>query len=313
MKRLATLTLIAGVSLGDVAATRAEPVPVPAYLPYDDAMQVPFTDWERPYDDAGYALLAAAPPYLSPLPPGAPSSSPAAATGTTTAARRSRYPRAELDRPAVLPLGVVIASLDAATVPATGPHPEHVAARPEIAGGLPYRRELRVSYAQPLGGDDGPRWLAARTGTRLWGNPWLVVSTRSTLTYDAGGRRFGVSSSGVRIAATVGRVGVVVQPEQLTFDLGGDTPPQLAVPLAAGVQVTPILWMHAETAWRVAELVDDRLVRRDPGPLPVGLAAIASVAPRLDLRATITGDVRRDGVVTSSVGWSLGLAYIFGG
>lgn len=308
---LSTVTLVA-------AAGTAQAQPLAGYMPYPDALRLPYTDWELPYD-AAMPMLASTAPYAAPLPPLSSASPPSdehtcpATAKAAEAKGPKKYPRAVLERPAVVPLGIGTGTVDLVAVPASGAHAAHLAAVPAIAAGLPAGSDLIVGIEQPLGGDGGASMLAVSTGFRLHGRSWLSINSRSTVTYDLGASAWGTSTSGLRVAVMAGKVGVWIRPEQLRFDLDGVDAPRLTLPLAAGVQLTPTIWTQLEADVHVAELQDNRFVRAPTEALPVGVAAVISLAPRVDLRARVGGEVGADGVVSPTVSWLMGLSYIVGG
>lgn len=317
---------LAGLALSTLtlAAPGAAPAePFAGYLPYPDALRLPYTDWELPHD-AAMPMLASTTPYATPLPPMSSASAssdghdghtcPATATSASADARGvKQYPRAVLERPAIVPFGIGTGTVDLVAVPAGAGHAAHLAAAPAIAAGLPAGSDLVVAIEQPLGGDGGGSMLAVSTGVRLHGRPGLSVSSRSTVTYDLGASAWGTSTSGLRVAVTAGKLGVWIRPEQLRFDLDGVDAPRLTLPLAAGVQLTPTIWTQLEADVHVAELRDNRFVRAPTPALPVGVAAVISLAPRVDLRARVGGEVGADGVVSPTLSWLMGLSYIVGG
>lgn len=221
--------------------------------------------------------------------------------------RARRYPREVIDRPALVPFGVVVATGDLDGGGTAG----GLGASAAATAGLPLGLEVGLAYRRAAGAA-GDRTTAS-AGMRLLGAGPLVVSAHAAVERDAAASApVDRALAGVRIAATLGRAAVWLRPTQLSVDLRGEAPARLVAPISVGLQLAPSVWAHADADLTVAELRDRMLVRTRPASVPAALGAVVSLSSSLDLRLRLSGDL--DGsALPRAAAWLVGLGWNLGG
>jgi hypothetical protein len=298
------------LALGGLALTAVAAGPAHADLgdgPYANTVAAAATtDWVLPAGAVMAGLDATTVPHaLLFQPPACPYVPPATATAIAAPPRPPRYPREVVDRPAIVPFGIGLATGQLAG------EPDEVAIATAVEAGLPAGVDVSVGYRQSSGPGGGGGRISGGVGKHLRGRDWWSVAARTRIDVDTAGSQ-GTSTSGVRVAATFARrVAAWIRPEQLAIPLGGDQPAQLIVPLSAGVQVTRTLWVQADADLQVAELRDGQLLRAVPDAVPLALSTVVSLSPSIDLRMRVGADVTSAGVAEAST-WLIGLGYVIG-
>jgi hypothetical protein len=244
-----------------------------------------------------------APPPATPPPATAP---PVASSPPPAPARPRLYPGAVVDRPAVVPFGVVLSSNDLAG------STDAMRASSRFDVGLPAGIDAWFGYGRTVGAGGGDDHLTAGAGVGILDGAGLSVVARASADLDAEPRRWIAATGGLAIELAVGRIGVRLRPEQVRFDLAGAAPPAVTAPLALGLQLTPRLWVQASADVPLGELRGVRLVRIDGAAVPMVLSTTIGLSRSTDVHLGV-GIPVQDGARAGAPSWRVALGWVIGG
>jgi hypothetical protein len=210
----------------------------------------------------------------------------------------SRYPRAVIERPSVVPLGMMIASTGLTGGPQAGTFGR-------FAAGVPFGVDVSLGYRRRLT-DARAGDVLAGIGGRLYERGALSIDARTELAHDLEDQRWYDARIGLEAEVRIGtKVSVSLRPEQLLLAPEDDGVSRVNVPLSVGVQPFSGLWLRVDGTMPLAEL-DAGGLRPIHSTSPSAAAeVVVSPSPVFDLRARVVADER-------GVGWLLGGAYAFG-
>jgi hypothetical protein len=248
------------------------------------------------------ATSAAAAPATPPPPP--PPPSPAPAPPAPRAERR--YPSAVVDRPAVVPFGVVLSSNDLEG------SADAMRASSRFDVGLPAGIDAWFAYGRSVGAGGGEDRLGAGVGLGLVDGAGLSVVARAGVDLDAEPRQWTAATAGLAVELVLGRVAARLRPEQVRVDLAGDAPPRVTAPLALGLQLTPRIWAQLSADLPMGELRGGRLVRIEGAAVPVAVETIIGLSRSTDVHLG-AGVPWREGVGTGAFTWRVALGWVIGG
>lgn len=246
---------------------------------------------------------AAAPAPPAPLP--APPASPAPPAPPASAAER-RYPSAVIERPAVVPFGVVLSSNDLEG------SSDAMRASSRFDVGLPAGIDAWFTYGRTVGAGGGEDRVGAGVGLGLLDRAGLSVVARAGVDVDAEPRQWTAATAGLAVELVLGRIAARLRPELVRVDLEGDAPPRLTAPLALGLQLTPRVWAQVSADLPLGELRGGRLVRIEDAAVPVAVETIIGLSRSTDVHLG-AGVPWREGVGAGALTWRVALGWVIGG
>jgi hypothetical protein len=246
------------------------------------------------------ATGAAAAPATPPPPSPAPSPPPSAPS------TERRYPSAVIDRPAVVPFGVVLSSNDLEGSSDT------MRASSRFDVGLPAGIDAWFTYGRTVGAGGGEDRVGAGVGLGLVDRAGLSVVARAGVDVDAEPRQWTAATAGLAVELVLGRMAARLRPELVRVDLEGDAPPRLTAPLALGLQLTPWVWAQVSADLPLGELRGGRLVRIEDAAVPVAVETIIGLSRSTDVHLG-AGVPWREGVGAAALTWRVALGWVIGG
>jgi hypothetical protein len=251
------------------------------------------------------AAPAASPPPPPPPPPPLPSPPPPPPSPSVPSAER-RYASAVIDRPAVVPFGVVLSSNDLEGSSDT------MRASSRFDVGLPAGIDAWFTYGRTVSAGGGEDRVGAGVGLGLVDRAGLSVVARAGVDLDAEPRQWTAATAGLAVELVLGRMAARLRPELVRVDLEGDAPPRLTAPLALGLQLTPSVWAQVSADLPLGELRGGRLVRVEDAAVPVAVETIIGLSRSTDVHLG-AGVPWREGVGAGALTWRVALGWVIGG
>lgn len=229
--------------------------------------------------------------FAQPAPSG---SDPGSSQAAGEPAAASRYPRDVISRPLTYPAGVAAVGLDLSSATAAFADPAKVRL---LAGyGISDDVEINFGHYQFPTNDVGKGSLDAGLGWKLVRGAVdgkLEVIARAQTGYDLGASAANPLLLGAHVQYNVTpSVAIITPGGQLAFGLHGDNRPiTFALPVSLGIQVTPVVYVQADTQLALIKIANATNAWFGADATPLAVSAYVNVAPPIDVFAGIGADL----------------------